>query len=183
METINLAELYDSPTMSWEAVRDRLESDLEPGANDPGTRSDNRGPQRYTCWLHSLNADGSPHANAVGATWSDERFWFVTGLDTRRGRNLARDPRCVLAVSLRELDLVIEGRAALVQDPALLARLAGRWAAEGWPCEVDAAAGALTAPYSAQSAGPPPWHVFGIEAASAHGVEVVEPYGATRWRF
>ena len=133
--------------------------------------------------MHSLNADGSPHANAVGATWSDERFWFVTGLDTRRGRNLARDPRCVLAVSLRELDLVIEGRAALVQDPRCWRASPGRWAAEGWPCEVDAAAGALTAPYSAQSAGPPPWHVFGIEAASAHGVEVVEPYGATRWRF
>jgi len=58
-----------------------------------------------------------------------------------------------------------------------------RWAKdEGWPCTVDDSGTALTAPYSAQSAGPPPWHVYRIKARSAHAVETVEPHGATRWR-
>lgn len=177
METSNLAELYDAPPIAWDKVEARLDVGFEQG---PGTN----GPGRHTTWLTSINADGSPHANAVGAIWADGCVWFVTGNSTRRGRNIARDPRCALALSLREFDLVIEGRAAPVTDSADVARLARRWAEdEGWPCEVDESGTALTAPYSAQSAGPPPWHVFRIDAQSAHAVQTVEPYGATRWRF
>lgn len=177
METINLAELYQAPPMAWEDVRRRLDAGF---AQAP----ESEGPGRHSCWLTTLNADGSPHANALGALWDDGRFWFVTGLSTRRGRNLARDPRCLMTLSLRELDLVLEGRAQRVDDPAVVARLARRYAAdEGWPCEVDESGTALTAPYSAQSAGPPPWHLFGIEARSAHALQTEEPFGATRWRF
>jgi hypothetical protein len=39
--------------------------------------------------------------------WVDGTFWFVTGERTRKGRNLARDPRCTIAVSMRESDLVL----------------------------------------------------------------------------
>jgi hypothetical protein len=39
----------------------------------------------------------------------------------------------------------------------------------------------MTAP--AQSAGPPPWHVYRIGATSAFAVQTVEPHGATRWVF
>jgi len=177
MKTTNLAELYDAPPMQWDNVRDRLDAGFEQG---PGTS----GPGRHTCWLTSINDDGSPHANAVGAIWADGSFWFVTGRSTRRGRNLARDPRCLMALSLHEFDLVIEGRAELLTDPETVARLARRWAEdEGWPCTVDDSGAALTAPYSAQSAGPPPWHVYRIEARSAHAVQTVEPHGARRWHF
>ncbi|MGH3406865.1 MAG: pyridoxamine 5'-phosphate oxidase family protein, partial [Streptosporangiaceae bacterium] len=31
---------------------------------------------------------------AVGALWRDGTFWFQTGAGTRKGRNVARDPRC-----------------------------------------------------------------------------------------
>lgn len=125
-----------------------------------------------------------PHTNALGAVRDEGDFWFESGLSTRRGRNLTRDPRCTLALSVREFDVVVEGRAELVTDPATVARLAHHYATEeGWPCEVDASGTALTAPFSAQSAGSPPWHLFRIEATSAHVVQCVEPYGATRWRF
>ena len=43
--------------------------------------------------------------------------------------------------------------------------------------------GALTAPYSAPSAGPPPWNVYVITPTTAFGVATAEPNGATRWRF
>ena len=42
-------------------------------------------------------------------------------------------------------------------DPAIVARLAEVWRAGGWPAEPDASGTALTAPFSAQSAGRPPW--------------------------
>ena len=177
MQSINLAELYDAPPMAWQQVHDRLGDGFAQG---PGTE----GPGRHTCWVTTLNADGSPHANAVGAIWLDDAFWFVTGRLTRRGRNLARDPRCLLALSLDEFDLVVEGRAVLITDRDLVAKLAQVYANdEGWPCSVDASGTAITAPFSAQSAGQPPWHLYRLQAHSAHAVQTVEPHGATRWHF
>ena len=104
METTNLAELYDLPPMRWSDVTARLEQGL---SQAPGTG----GPGRHTCWITTLNADGSPHVTGVGAQWVDGRFWFETGRTTRKGRNLARDPRCAVSVSTREFDLAVEGRA------------------------------------------------------------------------
>ena len=177
METRNLAGLYDAAAMDWTQVRDRLDAGLEqvPGSED--------GPGRHTCWLTTINSDGSPHVTGVGAIWLDGSWFFETGKGTRKGRNVARDPRCAMSVSTREFDLTVEGRASVVTDPGTVARLARLWAEGGWPCEVDGSGTALTAPYSAQSAGPPPWHVFGIDATSAFAVQTVDPHGATRWEF
>lgn len=51
----------------------------------------------------------------------------------------------------------------------------------GWPAEVEG--DAFTAPFSAPSAGPPPWHLYRFTLNTAFGVATAEPYGATRWRF
>ena len=53
----------------------------------------------------------------------------------------------------------------------------------GWPCRVDESGTAITADFSAPSAGPPPWHVHRITPVSAYAVQTVEPGGATRWVF
>ena len=99
----------------------------------PGTG----GPGRHTCWLTTLDADGAPHTTGLGAEWLDGSWWFETGRRTRKGRNLERDPRCTLTVAVDEFDLVVSGTAALVTDPATVARLAEAWATGGWPCRVD----------------------------------------------
>ena len=66
------------------------------------------------------------------------------------------------------------------REPSILA---ARWAAEGWPARADDTGLALTADYSAPSAGPPPWHVYRLTPRTATAVATVEPGGATRWRF
>lgn len=177
METHNLAELYDAPPMEWDEVRRRLDAGFD---QTPGREGD---PGRHTTWLATLNDDGGPHVAALGAVWVDGCYYVSTGRHTRKGRNLARDPRCALSLSVREFDLTVEGVAREVTDRETVARLARVWAAGGWPCEVDDSGTALTAPFSAQSAGPPPWHVFRIDATSAVAVQTVEPHGATRWVF
>ncbi|BCK53154.1 pyridoxamine 5'-phosphate oxidase family protein [Nocardia wallacei] len=176
METINLAELYDTDAMSWPEVRDRLDAGFpqEPGGG---------GPNRHTCWLTTLNPDGSPHVTGIGALWVDGAFWFETGKGSRKGRNLARDPRCAMSLAIEEFDLVVEGIAEIVTDRAAVADMAARWAAGGWPARVDDSGEALTADFSAQSAGRPPWHVYRITARTATALGTVEPFGATRWRF
>jgi PPOX class probable F420-dependent enzyme len=176
MEAKNLADLYDLPTMRWAPVQEALEAGL---TQAPGTG----GPDRHTCWLTTLNADGSAHVTGVGALWADGAFWFETGERTRKGRNVARDPRVVLAVATHGFDLVVEGDAELVEDPALVASMAARWAAEGWPAQVDASGTALTAEFSAPSAGPPPWRVYRIAPRRATALGTVEPGGATTFDF
>jgi len=176
VEAKNLADLYDLPPVDWAAVVSRLEQGL---TQAPGTG----GPDRHTCWLATIDPDGSPHVTGIGALWLDDEFWFETGDRTRKARNLARDPRCTLSVAMREFDLVVEGNAYRVIDPSIVAVMAERWAAEGWPCRVDETGQALTAEYSAPSAGPPPWFVYRITPRSATALAILEPCGATSWRF
>ena len=86
-------------------------------------------------------------------------------------------------MAAQEFDLVTEGEATVVTDPALVADLAARWAAAGWPAWVDDTGTALTAEFSAPSAGPPPWHVYRLTPRTATALGTVDPGGATRWRF
>lgn len=134
-----------------------------------------------TFWLATTRPDGRPHVAGIGAVWLDEKIYFVTGAGTRKGRNLAENPNCVFSVSLKGLDLVIEGPAIKVTDETTLRRLAKLYVDQGWPATVSD--GAFTAPYSAPSAGPPPWDLYGVTPTTAFGVASDEPTGATRWRF
>lgn len=176
MKATNLAGLYDLPLLDWTRIEARLREGLEQAPGDGG-------PGRHTCWLATINPDGSPHVTGVGALWADDSWWFETGRTTRKGRNLSRDPRCTLSVSAREFDLVVEGEAALVTDPPTVAAMAARWAEGGWPARPDESGAALTAEFSAPSAGSPPWHVYRITPRAATALGTVDPGGATRWRF
>ncbi|MGY1744243.1 pyridoxamine 5'-phosphate oxidase family protein [Blastococcus sp. SYSU D00695] len=176
MDATNLADLYGSPLVDWTLVRDRLDRGLEQA---PGTT----GPGRHTFWLATTNPDGSPHVTGIGALWVDDALWFETGETTRKGRNLARDPRCSMSVATEEFDLVVEGEAEVVDDPATVADMARRWSADGWPARVDDSGTALTAEFSAPSAGPPPWRVYRLTPGRATALLTVDPGGATRWRF
>jgi len=176
METKNLAELYDLEPLDWSPIAARLDAgvDLAPGTG---------GPDRHSCWLATIDADGSPHLTGIGALWADATFWFETGERSRKARNLARDPRCTLSLATAEFDLVVEGTAEKVTDPALVAARAEAWAAGGWPARVDGSGTALTADYSAPSAGPPPWTVYRVTVRKATALQTVEPGGATSWTF
>jgi hypothetical protein len=176
MRARNLADLYGSPLLDWAQIESRLEQGMTQ-APDTG------GPNRHTCWLATINSDGSPHVTGVGALWVDGAFWFETGESTRKGKNLARDPRCTLSVATHEFDVVVEGEARKITEPSTVAAMAARWAAEGWPVRVDDTGSALTAEFSAPSAGPPPWFVYRLTPATATALGTVEPGGATRWAF
>jgi len=77
----------------------------------------------------------------------------------------------------------MEGEAEKISDPATVATMAEQWRVQGWPARVDETGIALTADYSAPSAGPPPWTIYRLIAREATAVVTVDPGGATRWRF
>ena len=120
---------------------------------------------------------------AVGALWQDGSFWFQTGSRTRKRRNVARDSRCSIAVSILDADVVAEGEAERETDPATLTRLARAWSDQGWPAELDETRTGITAPFNAPSQGPPPWNVYQIKPHSVTVTLGTEPGGLTRFRF
>jgi pyridoxamine 5'-phosphate oxidase-like protein len=158
-------DIYGSEALVWQRAVTQLE--------------DTSG--RRTCWLATTDPDGRAHVAGIGALWVDGKFYFTSGPGTRKSRNLAHDPRCAISVGLADMDLVVEGEASKVTDEATLVHLAERYAAQGWPARAEN--GALTAEFSAPSAGPAPWDLYVMHTASAYGVATAEPHGATRWRF
>ena len=165
-EVTNL-DRYGSAELPWSRARNPLVA----GLPQPGT----------TFILGTTRPTGHPHAASVGIGWHDGDLYFSSGLATRKSRNLAANPACTIAVGLVGIDLVLEGEAIVVTDPPVLERLAALARAAGWPTDVEG--GAFTAPFSAPSAGPPPWHLYRFTFHTAYGVATVEPWGATRWRF
>jgi len=173
MKIINLGASDGLPPVDWEEVIKKLEAGSAPAPDAHNAR---------TTWLATINEDGSPHVTAVGATWLDWSFWFQTG-DTRKGRNVERDPRCSIAISIRDADVVIEGNAARVTDPSIVARVAQAWADGGWLAEPDESGSGITAPFNAPSQGSPPWKLYRIEPRSGTVVLGIEPGGLTRFNF
>jgi len=168
ISTRNL-DRYGSAELPWSRPRDILAADT-PGADQ-------------TFFVATVRPDGRPHAAGVGAAWVDNVLYFTSGQGTLKARNLAANPACAVSARLRGIDLVLEGEARPVTDVEALETLAAVYRAGGWPAEVDATGTALTAPFSAPSAGPAPWHLYALALHTAVGVATVEPYGATRWDF
>jgi hypothetical protein len=166
VETTNL-DRYGFPALPWSRARDALVA----GLPTPDV----------TSFLGTSRPDGRPHAAGIGAAWLDGDLYFTSGPGTRKSRNLAANPTCTISVRMPGIDLVLDGDALRVTDPATLERAVELYRTGGWPAEVDG--DAFTAPFSAPSAGPPPWYLYCFTVHHAVGVATAEPYGATRWRF
>lgn len=163
-------DIYGGKTLPWSRARRQLV------AATKGARKSQQGSH----WLATTSPGGVPHVTGIGAVWVDDRFYIVSGPRTRKSRNLARNPRCAISVSLPDLDLVVEGTARRVTDAKTLRRLVKVYNASGWPARV--ADEAFTAEYSAPTAGRPPWFLYEVSPTTAFGVTTRKPFGATRWR-
>lgn len=167
IEVKNL-DMYGNPALEWNRAVELLDQFQKEGGWD-------------ACFLGTVSPDGRPHSAGFGASWYDGSIYFVSGAETRKSRNLAQNPACTVSMRLKGMDLVFEGAASRVTDAELLEKLAAVAREAGWPAEVEGAA--FTAPYSAPSAGPPPWNVYRFDVQTAFGVASAEPHGATRWKF
>lgn len=131
-----------------------------------------------------MRPDGGPHVRPVLAVWVDGALHSTTNPTARKGRNLARDSRCVITVGSDGLDLVVEGQAAKVSDEAKLQRVADVYTSKyEWPVTVRD--GAFDAEYGAPTAGPPPYEVYEVTPAVVFGFGTDETFAprSTRWRF
>ena len=169
---VTILDRYGSPALPWSRPHDYFAAGRQAGAPPGDTAS---------FFLATTRPDGRPHAAGIGALWLDGDIYFTSGPGARKSRNLAANPACTIATSLATIDIVLEGEAVRVTDGPTLERLTARCREGGWPVQVES--DAFTAPYSAPSAGPPPWHLYRFTVHTAIGNATAEPHGATRWRF
>jgi Pyridoxamine 5'-phosphate oxidase len=75
-------------------------------------------------WVTSLWSDGRPHSMPVWGVWDGEALWFSSARRSRKARNLAADPRCVVTTEDAKEPVVIEGSADFAQDRDVIAGVA-----------------------------------------------------------
>ena len=69
----------------------------------------------HNLWLVTTFPDGRPHAMPVWGVWAEDRVQVSTGRESRKARNLARDPRCIVTTEDGAKAVVVEGTAARVE--------------------------------------------------------------------
>jgi hypothetical protein len=75
-------------------------------------------------WVTSLWPDGRPHSMPVWGVWDGQALWFGSGRRSRKARNLAVDPGCVVATENADEPVIIEGSAEVAQERHVIARVA-----------------------------------------------------------
>ena len=94
--------------------------------------------------LATVLPDGAPHSVPVWVDFEGDRIAFLTDPDSRKGRNLARDPRVALSITLHDrpnamaqirgrVVEVVEGDAAW----AIIDRLAEQYIGQPYPRELN----------------------------------------------
>lgn len=96
-----------------------------------------------TYWFVSVRPDGTPHAMPLWGVWVDDAFYFSTGGQSRKARNLKHNAHCVVCTDRGEEAVVVEGRARKVTDKKLFARIARPYGRKYKPWKLDPELGPL----------------------------------------
>jgi Pyridoxamine 5'-phosphate oxidase len=72
----------------------------------------------HNYWITTVRPDGSPHTMVVWGLWLDGAFLFSTGRQSRKAKNLAKNPRCVVGTEDASEAVIVEGLAEIAGVPA-----------------------------------------------------------------
>ena len=132
--------------------------------------------ERKTYWLATVRPDGPPHVMPVWGVWMAGRFFFSTSPASRKGKNIARNPRCTISLSGRGLDLVLEGTASLVTEDETATKVAALYGPKyDWPVTVRD-----RGIYGENGDGGP---LYAVTPETAFAFGLIDGFSATRWRF
>ena len=74
-------------------------------------------------WICTTRADGRPHAMPVWGIWLDDAFFFGSGRNSAKSRNLAANPAIVVHLESGDETVILEGLAEPVLDDDLERRV------------------------------------------------------------
>jgi uncharacterized pyridoxamine 5'-phosphate oxidase family protein len=60
-------------------------------------------------WIATTRPDGAPHVMVIWGLWLEDGFYFSTGKDSRKAKNLASNPRCVICSDNSAEAVIVEG--------------------------------------------------------------------------
>src|SRR5215475_8390880 len=66
--------------------------------------------------LATTRPDGRPHVMPVWGLWLDGAFYFSTGRQSRKARNLRANPNCVVSTDRSDEAVILEGVAEEIAD-------------------------------------------------------------------
>ncbi|MDQ4107123.1 MAG: pyridoxamine 5'-phosphate oxidase family protein, partial [Actinomycetota bacterium] len=69
-------------------------------------------------WISTTRPDGRPHAAPVWGVWVDETLYFGTDPNSRKARNLARNPNVAVHLESGDEVVIVEGVAEELTAPA-----------------------------------------------------------------
>src|SRR5579863_2104277 len=70
-------------------------------------------------WIATTRPDGSPHVMVIWGLWLEDGFYFSTGGNSRKAKNLAANPRCVICSDDSAQAVIVEGVAEIVESQKL----------------------------------------------------------------
>ncbi|HEV3227327.1 MAG TPA: pyridoxamine 5'-phosphate oxidase family protein, partial [Acidimicrobiales bacterium] len=65
-------------------------------------------------WVATTWPDGRPHVTPVWGAWVDDALWFSCGPNSRKARNLGRDPRCSITTDKPSEPVVLDAVVELI---------------------------------------------------------------------
>jgi hypothetical protein len=74
----------------------------------------------HNYWLATTRPDARPHVMPVWGLWLGGSFYFSTGKQSRKARNLGENSHCVVCTERADEPVIVEGSAKEVADPSLL---------------------------------------------------------------
>jgi pyridoxamine 5'-phosphate oxidase-like protein len=119
----------------------------------------------HNYWLITVRPDSTPHAMLVWGIWVDGRFYFSTGRQSRKARNLAVNRACIVGTERADEAVVVEGNAVEITDAARFKTLGVTYQRKYRPWKLD------------PSLGP----VFEVEPRVIFGLREKTFKNATRW--
>lgn len=75
--------------------------------------------QARNYWLSTTRPSGRPHVAPLWGVWYEGAFYFGTGPESRKGRNLVHNPAAVLHLESGDDVLILEGMVTVTDDPAV----------------------------------------------------------------
>jgi hypothetical protein len=134
----------------------------------PWKWAEDRLKRSHNYWIATARPDGSPHLMLVWGIWADQAFYFSTGKESRKYKNLKSNSHCVIGTEQADHAVIVEGEASELTDPSLLKRLSRLYEKKYPPYNLD----------------PSPGPVFAVRPRVIFALDEKKSLSsATRWSF
>jgi hypothetical protein len=127
----------------------------------------------HNYWIATTRPSGRPHLMIVWGVWWEDAFWFSTGPNTRKAKNISAHTFCSIGTERADEAVILEGIPQEIKDRAVWKRFAAVY---------NQKYGGSVEPLLESTSG----NVYRVESETAFGQdEHAENFAesATRWRF